>query len=139
MTTTTCLMITSQQFIKKTDENTVKNINRKAHIIANKLDLHDRIECHSQSPVFITLKDHKDSFVNNSKCQLKNPAKSQIGKVSKIEQDTINKISQASSAMNQWCNTSSVIKWFQNLTEENKSKFLKCDIIDFYSSITGKL
>ena len=41
--------------------------------------------------------------------------------------------------MNQWRNTSSVIKWFQNLPEKNKSKFLKFDIIDFYSSITEKL
>ena len=41
--------------------------------------------------------------------------------------------------MNQWRNTSSVIKWFQNLPEKNKSKFLKFNIIDFYSSITEKL
>ena len=41
--------------------------------------------------------------------------------------------------MNQWRNISSVVKWFQNLPEKNKSKFLKFDIIDFYSSITEKL
>ena len=41
--------------------------------------------------------------------------------------------------MNQWRNTSSVIKWFQNLPEKNKSKFIKFNIIDFYSSITEKL
>ena len=41
--------------------------------------------------------------------------------------------------MNQWRNASLVIKWFQNLPEKNKSKFLKFDIIGFYSSITEKL
>ena len=41
--------------------------------------------------------------------------------------------------MNQWRNTSSVVKWFQNLPEKNKSQFLKFDIINFYSSITEKL
>ena len=41
--------------------------------------------------------------------------------------------------MNQWRNTSSVIKRFQNLPEKSKSKFLKFNIIDFYSSITEKL
>ena len=40
--------------------------------------------------------------------------------------------------MSQWRNTSSVIKWLQNLPKKNKSKFLKIDIIDFYSSITEK-
>ena len=109
-----------------------------AQTIAYKLDLHDRIECHSRSPAFITLKDHKDNFVN-PKCQLLNPAKTQIDKVSKIELDKINKIIRASSAMNQWRNTSSVIKWFQNLPEKNKSTIIIFDIIDFYSSITEKL
>ena len=41
--------------------------------------------------------------------------------------------------MNQWRNTSSVIKWFKNLPEKNKSKFLNFDIIGFYSSISEKL
>ena len=85
------------------------------------------------------MKEHKDSFVNNPKCRLLNPAKTQIGKVSRIERDKINKIVRASSAMNQWRNTSSVIKWFQNLPEKNKSEFIKFGIIDFYSSITKKL
>ena len=77
---------------KRADENVVKSINKEAQAIAFKLDLHDRIECHSRSPAFITLKDHKDGFVNNPKCRLLNQAKTQIGKVSKIELDKINKI-----------------------------------------------
>ena len=75
---------------KRTDENIVKSINKEAKAIAFKLNLHDRIECHSRSPAFITLKDYKDGFVNNSKCRLLDPAKTQIGKVSKIELYKIN-------------------------------------------------
>ena len=95
---------------KRTDKNVVKSINKEAQTIAYKLDLHDRSECHSRSPSFITQKDHKNGFVNNPKCRLLNLANTQVGKVSKVELDKINKIIRASSAMNQWRNTSSVIK-----------------------------
>ena len=66
------------------------------------------------------------------------PSQTQSGKVSKTELHKINKIIRAFSAMNQWCNTFLVIKWFQNL-QKHKSKFLKFNIIDFYLSITEKL
>ena len=38
------------------------------------------------------LKDHKENFKNNLKCKLRNPAKSEIGIVSKEYIDNINKI-----------------------------------------------
>jgi hypothetical protein len=44
---------------------------------------------------FIFLKDHKENFENNPKCQLINPAKSESGKWSKN--------------LNQWRNTKQVI------------------------------
>ena len=86
---------------KRTDENVVKSINKEVQTIAYKLDLHDRIECHSRSSAFITLKDHKDGFVNNPKCRVLNRVKTQIGKVSKIELHKINKIIRESSVMKQ--------------------------------------
>ena len=39
---------------------------------------------------FITLKDHKPNFVNNPTCHLINPAKSEMGKISKQILDRIN-------------------------------------------------
>ncbi len=44
----------------------------------------DRIEQMKKREAFISLKDHKENFENNPKCQLINPAKSESGKLSKI-------------------------------------------------------
>ena len=50
-----------------------------------------------------------------------NLANMQIDQVNKIELYKISKVS-PSSAISQWCNTFSVIKWFQTLSEKSKSK-----------------
>ena len=41
------------------------------------------MECYSDQHVYITLKDRKENFRNNTKCRLINPFKSEIGRVSK--------------------------------------------------------
>ena len=41
------------------------------------------MECYSDNPAYITLKDHKENFRNNTKCRLINPSKSEVGLVSK--------------------------------------------------------
>ena len=46
----------------------------------------------SKAKAFISLKDHKPDFENHPKCRLINPAKSQLGKVSKAILDKINNI-----------------------------------------------
>ena len=43
----------------------------------------DRIEVYGEARAFITLKDHKENFENAPKCRLINPAKTNIGKISK--------------------------------------------------------
>jgi len=58
-------------------------IDREAKVIAKELDLDGRVECLAQRDAFITLKDHKENFANNLKCRLINPAKSEIGLISK--------------------------------------------------------
>ena len=39
---------------------------------------------------FVTLKDDKENFQSNPRCRLINPAKSEIGKVSKLFIENIN-------------------------------------------------
>ena len=51
--------------------------------IAEQLKLDDRIEQAAEQKAFITLNDHKPNFPNNIKCRLINPAKSNLGKISK--------------------------------------------------------
>ena len=51
--------------------------------IASSLNLADRIEKFAEKDSFITLKDHKENFQNNPTCRLINPAKSEMGHISK--------------------------------------------------------
>ena len=41
------------------------------------------MECCTSGPVFITIEDHKTDFRNNTKYRLINPAKNELGLVSK--------------------------------------------------------
>ena len=59
-----------------------KKVNNEANIAAN-LNIDDRTECMAKRQAFITLKDHKDNFQNKPTCRLINPAKSEIGRISK--------------------------------------------------------
>ena len=52
---------------KKTDSNTAKKINNEAKAIPKKLKLENRIEILTKKKAFITFKDHKPNFINNSK------------------------------------------------------------------------
>ena len=124
---------------KKTDPKTTRDINREAKNIATKLDLADRIECIADKPAFITLKDHKDNFENNPKCRLINPAKSEIGVISKHKLQEINQIVREHTNLRQWRNTSTVLSWFKDIRRKKESRFVQLDIVDFYPSISEEL
>ena len=59
----------------KIDEETAK--------IAAELKLGNRMENYQLSKPFILLKDHKEDFTQDPKCRLINPAKTDLGKISK--------------------------------------------------------
>ena len=61
------------------------------------------------------LKVHKENFKNNLKCKLRNPAKSEIGIVSKEYIDSINKFLREKANVNQWTNTEPVVTWLKNI------------------------
>ena len=103
------------------------------------MKLDDRIGQFADKMAYITIKDHKDNFLNNTKCRLINPAKSEIGIISKTYLEKINDNIQQRTKLNQWKNTSSVISWFKDIASKENSKFIKFDIVDFYPSITEQL
>ena len=76
---------------KKAPEQLQKSINLEKKSIATNLELSDRIEKLAKAPVYITLKDHKENFRSMPSCQLINPFKNKIGKISKIASEKINK------------------------------------------------
>ena len=126
---------------QKDNENIKKRINEKGKEIVNKSfdNIINRMDINPESNCFITIKDHKENFLNNPKVRLINPAKNELGRISKTILDNINmKLFQATK-INQWKNTVSAIKWFNSLKDKYLMKFVMFDIKDFYPSITQDL
>ena len=90
-------------------QDTTNSIEQEAKAIATKLHLDDRINITAKREAFITLKDHKPNFVNNPTCRLINPAKAEVGKISKQLLDRINL------ELNEWKNTKAALSWFNNI------------------------
>ena len=70
------------------------NIHNKINTDGKKLmkdkDVLNRMLTNGKNECFITLKDHKPNFKNNPKARLINPAKNEIGRISKNILDKIN-------------------------------------------------
>ena len=112
------------QTYQKTHYQIKKKTDREAKKFAKSLGLDERMECYSDQSAFITLKDHKTNFINNTKCRL-NPSKSEVGLVSKCYLSSIISTVAEKSGVNQWRNTSTVIKRFENLQNKQKRRFIK--------------
>ena len=97
------------------------------------------MECYANRSAFINIKDHKPNFRNATKCRLINPAKNELGLVSKKHLEKIIANVANTNKVNQWRNTTSVIDWFKLLPRKDKSRFIKFDIAKFYSSISEEL
>ena len=69
---------------KKAPSDLKKELNSEAKMLAHRLGIVDRVEKYNTKNCFITIKDHKSDFKTNPECRLINPAKTQIGRVSKI-------------------------------------------------------
>ena len=124
---------------KKCHTNVKATIDSEAKYIASSLSLGDRIEQFSEKDSFITLKDHKENFQNHPTCRLINPAKSEMGHISKsIIEQIVSEVAK-SSGLNQWRNTSVVIEWFKGIPRKSQARLMKFDICDFYPSITEDL
>ena len=124
----------------KTASKTVKQgIDREASKIASGLDIAERVEIYAEKDAFITLKDHKEDFRTRPSCRLINPAKSEIGIISKQMVEDINSRVRAATKPQQWRDTQAVINWFKNLPEREKLSFIKFDIVEFYPSISEEL
>ena len=123
---------------KKGDES-VYHINHTAKCIAKEIGLESKMERFIEKDAYITLKDHKENFLNNPKCRLINPSKSEMGIISKRYLEKVVSDVSKSLQFNQWRNTDTVVKWFKTIPHKKRSKFIKFDIADFYPSITEAL
>ena len=126
-------------FVSISIEKAYDEINVEARRIACELDIDDRMDMLARKQAFITLKDHKDDFRKSLPCRLINPAKSEMGRVSKQILDNINTSLRSSTAVNKWRNSAAVIDWFKAIQAKPKHKFIVFDIVNFYPSITEEL
>ena len=124
---------------KKSNQEQVDQINRKAYECAKELDLADRMEKLQTSEAYITVKDHKEDFNVSPSFRLINPSKTDIGRVSKQLLDAINQELLGRTRVNQWKNTHSVIEWFKLIRGKRRCTFMQFDIENFYPSISPDL
>ena len=114
-------------------------INTEAQKIATSLGVADRMDTLARKDAFLTLKDHKDNFANNLPCRLINPAKSEIGLISKRILDRINGELKNKLNVQQWKNSLDVTTWFTAIAEKRRCVFTCFDICEFYPSISEGL
>ena len=130
-----------QKEYKKVDREKVVKVNESSAQIAKKLDLHDRMQGYRECESFVTVKDHKEEWPEVVKCRLLNPAKSDIGIVSKQILQKINLKLLEKTELNLCRSTNQVLDWYRNLVmkTDDKLNFLVFDIVDYYPSISPKL
>ena len=124
---------------KKTDGKLADKINIQGTTFAKEAKIQDKLEVNGTTNCFITLKDHKENFMNNPSTRLINPAKNEVGRISKVILDKINTSLAHKLKLNQWNNTKSVIDWFKKIENKQLYKFMMFDIKDYYPSIKDKL
>jgi hypothetical protein len=124
---------------KVSTNDVLEDINSDLSEIANDLSISDRIETTAPKNEFVTVKDHNENFKTNPKFRLINPAKSELGKISKITLDNINSQIRKRTKVNEWKISLSIIDWFNNIKNKPRHSFLTFDIAEFYPSITEAL
>ena len=121
---------------KKVDKKDIEKIKKSNKELVSELGLSDRVFRTEYKEAFNTLKDTKDNFNENPKTRLINPTKPEIGRISKIILERINKKIREDSELKQWRDTGTVIEWFKNIKNKKKLHFVQFDIEAFYPAIT---
>lgn len=83
--------------------------------IAIKIDILDIIQVNGKEECFKALKGHKLNFESDATARLIKPAENEISRISKVTFENINKESRNQLHMQQWNNTTTVIRWFQKI------------------------
>ena len=73
------------------------------------------METNEEGNSFITIKDHKGNFDNQSTVRLINPAKNELGRISKLILDKISK----KFDLSHWKSTDVVADWFKQIKEKD--------------------
>ena len=124
----------------KLDHNkTTAQINSDTAKFANKLRIKDSLGKLKEKCAYILFKDHKKNFQSKKLTSLVNPAKIELGLVSKDLIQNITSRILSNSRYDLWRNSLDTIDWLVNIKNKNSITFIQLDIIDFYPSITREL
>ena len=106
-------------------ESSVTKLNQETLELLEKHEpgLETRVEIFSRADAFVTVKDHKPSFQSKIEVRLINPAKPQIGKISKKKLQDINANLRSITNLNQLQSTNDAISWFESLKCKNGRHF----------------
>ena len=77
------------------------------------------METNEEGNSFIAIKDHKGNFDNQSTVRLINPAKNELGRISKLILDKISKKICQKFNLSHWKNTDVVTDWFKQIKEKD--------------------
>ena len=127
---------TSYKKIKKKAQGQINSQGK--NMLKNK-EVIKRMFVNGKQNCFITLEDHKSNFQSNPTVRLLNPAKNELGRISKTILDKIYVNLRNSLHLNQWKNTQEVIDWFKGIDQKEHYKFIMFDIKDFYPSFSKEL
>ena len=121
-------------------QDLVTTYDKEDKAVAEELEIADRmIHKTEKREAFISYKDHGENFLNNPKCRLVNPTKSELGKVAKIILENVVHQAKSKSGLKLWRNTQSVIEWFKGIPDKERQSFIKFDIVSYYPNISRKL
>ena len=113
---------------KKGGEDIEANINKEAKEFATKLEIDDRVFKLEKRKAMITIKDHKQGFMDNPQCRLLNPSKSELGRAAKQILTRINKELKRITGLTQWESDQKCLEWFNALENKPRLRFIKADI-----------
>ena len=120
---------------KESNKVTERRINCERTQYAKDSNILDKVEVSSTDNCFITLKGHKANFLNHPTTRLINPAKYEIGRISKQILDQISSKLCKILKVNEWKNAPSITNWLRKIQSKSSHKFIMFDIKDFYFSI----
>lgn len=124
---------------KSAPDGMYEDTNKKAKSLAEQFKIDDRVEVLAKSEAYLKLKDHKSNFEQAVPCRLINPAKSEIGRISKAILDRVLSDIRKATTVNQWRSTDAVIEWFSGLKDKANLSFITFDIVEFYPSISEEI
>ena len=78
------------QNLQKAEKHVNDKINEDGKKIAEKMNVLNRMDINGTNDCIITLKDHKENFENNLPTRLINPAKNEVGRISKVIEQNLN-------------------------------------------------